>query len=481
MRDSRIMMWSVAHARRAACAIAFVVAASAFAAPPVQDPVEVSRAVDALLRSESGAADKAWALPPEQLDLVARRLVEHWKRDPYALDRQSGAEPNLQVVDGLRAMRELTSGRPPLPSGAPEVLVEELSRLVCQPPAADSPQRTIGRYREESRLLLESACAADGPAKVTERLGSLPPSVSLAYATGMAATARQALEAGLPGWTEEDGLTTLERVTQEAVAFLSDPDSVALLRSQPVMDGIFLAISGLATGTDVPEVQRLAAARSYSELADAYAAIAARGDSVPRRFSAPEVIALAGLSGYGRKGAEIFMPEPQAVADAIHRLAGFRDESLSDHTLGSMVTLLDLASHRLGGFAKLREQMAQQTGQPGQGTGVDKICDALSLLVLRIHAVPPSHAAWTEENRCLWLEAVDRDRSGERDAKCDSIAKAWTTAREDISAEWREQCKTKSERDAAGREAKRAGRKARREAWELKMKEGKTPSAPTAK
>ncbi|MCX5652416.1 MAG: hypothetical protein NTU45_13680 [Planctomycetota bacterium] len=61
------------------------------------------------------------------------------------------------------------------------------------------------------------------------------------------------------------------------------------------------------------------------------------------------------------------------------------------------------------------------------------------------------------------------------------IAKAWTTAREGISAEWREQCKTKSERDAAGRDAKRAERKARREAWELKMKAAKTPSAPTAK
>ncbi|MFN5497004.1 MAG: hypothetical protein ACK5C3_10585, partial [bacterium] len=80
MPDRRNMIWSVARARRAAGAIAFVVAASLFAAPPVQDPVEVSRAVDALLRSESGAADKAWALPPEQLDLVAQRLVEHWKR-----------------------------------------------------------------------------------------------------------------------------------------------------------------------------------------------------------------------------------------------------------------------------------------------------------------------------------------------------------------------------------------------------------------
>ena len=329
-------------------------ASSLIAAPPVQDPAEVSRAVDALLRSESGAADKAWALPPEQLDLVARRLVEHWKRDPYVLYRQRETEAGVLRTDGLRAMRELTSGRPPLPGGAPEVLVGELSRLVCQPPAADSPQRTIGQYHDDSRLMLQLACAADGPGRVAERLGSLPPSVSLAYATGMAATARQALEAGLPGWTEGDGPPTLERVTEEAVGFLSDPDSVALLRSQPVMDGIFLAISGLATGTDVPEDQRLAAARSYSELADAYAAIAARGDSVPQRFSAPEVIALAGLSGYGRKGAEIFMPEPQAVADAIHRLAGFRDESLSDHTLGSIVTLLDLASRRLGGFAKLR-------------------------------------------------------------------------------------------------------------------------------
>lgn len=461
---------------------AFAVLLVSPAAPGApQDSVAVARVVDALLRSETSAADKAWALPPEQLDLVARRLVEHWKRDPSALDRASGTEPGVPLTDGLLAMRELTKGRPPLPGGAPAVLVDELSRLVYQPPAADSPQRTIGRYREESTLLLELACAADGPARVTERLGSLPPSVSLAYATGMAAMARRALDTGLPGWTQEDGLATLERVADEAVVFLSEPESMALLRSQPAMDGIFLAISDLATGADVPEEQRLAASRCYAEIADAYAAIAARGDAVPRRFAASEVIALAALSGYKRRGAEIFMPDPGMVADSIRRLGGFRDESLSDRTLGVIVTLLDQASRRLGNFAELSENMARQGGDARFGGGVDQICDALSLLVLRIHAIPPSHAAWTEENRCLWLEAVDRDRSGERDAKCDAILQAWAAARAGIPAEWREQCKTKSERDAAGRETKRAERKARREAWELKMKEAKTPSAPASK
>ena len=92
--------------------------------------------------------------------------------------------------------------------------------------------------------------------------------------------------------------------------------------------------------------------------------------------------------------------------------------------------------------------------------------------MLRIHAIPPSHAAWSEENRCLWIEAVDRDRGGEHEAKCASIAAAWATARAGIDAEWREACTKRAEVDAAERETRRAARQARREAWEARLREG---------
>ena len=485
MPDRRNMIWSVARARRAAGAIALVVAASLFAAPPVQDPAEVSRAVDALLRSESGAADKAWALPPEQLDLVARRLVEHWKRYPYG---QLGlGEAGARSADGLAAMQGLMKGRPPLPNGAPEVLVEELQHALVTPkPGVDAGALAGVRYTFVRESLMEATLAADGLGRAVGRFDDMHPMAAAIYGAEIASKAWPPVWAqeNQPSthWSEEDRLAALQAMAQFGVALIEDCGAEGILFKEfgwELTPSMLLWIQ--VQEGKLTEEARVIAADGYLAVADAQMRVGV-GDP-----SAAAIVAIQGLLGMPGPANLQIMLDLSRFERPLTALAGFHDASLDPTRLGRMVRLVDGACRYLApldaAVRRSRSVVLQPDGSPYPDgpTGVDKICDALSLLVLRIHAIPPSHAAWTEENRCLWLEAVDRDRSGERDAKCDSIAKAWTTAREGISAEWREQCKTKSERDAAGRDAKRAERKARREAWELKMKEAKTPSAPTAK
>ena len=443
------------------------------ALPASDDDPAVTRAVAALLRGEKDAVEEAWRLPPHQIDLVATRLVERWKRDPHGIALQRGADMQERAVGGpLFALRALTQDRPPLPGGAPKILVDEVSRLVLQPPDAHASRWVIGRYQEQSKLMLEIACVADGPGRMEERLSTLAPLPALAYAGGMMQTARVAMEEGVRGWTKADAMKVLDRVSDEAIWFLSEPDAAQVLRTQPVIEGITGMIGLVAMKSDVPEEQRFAAARCFAEITDAYSTLVPRDAGTPPRFEGAVVISLAVLSGYEWEDGRIFLPEPKSVEASIHRLAEFDGERLSERTLGAIVTLLDSASRQLGVFAAMREQYAARKIGAEKEPGVDGVCDALAALVLRIHAIPPSHAAWSEENRCLWIEAVDRDRGGEHEAKCAAIAAAWATARAGIDAEWREACTKRAETDAAERETRRADRQARREAWEARLREG---------
>jgi hypothetical protein len=320
--------------------------------------------------------------------------------------------------------------------------------------------------------MLEIACVADGPGRMEERLSSLAPLPALAYAGGMMQTARVAMEEGVRGWTKADAMKVLDRVSDEAIWFLSEPDAAQVLRTQPVIEGITGMIGLVAMKSDVPEEQRFAAARCFAEITDAYSTLVPRDAGTPPRFEGAVVISLAVLSGYEWESGRIFLPEPKSVEASIHRLAEFDGERLSERTLGAIVTLLDSASRQLGVFAAMREQYAARKIGAEKEPGVDGVCDALAALVRRIHAIPPSHAAWSEENRCLWIEAVDRDRGGEHEAKCAAIAAAWATARAGIDPEWRVACTKRAESDAAERETRRADRQARREAWEARLHEG---------
>ena len=314
---------------------------------------------------------------------------------------------------------------------------------------------------------------ADGPGRMEERLSTLAPLPALVYAGSMFPAARMAMKEGVQGWTEADAMKVLDQVTDEVIWFLSEPDAAQVLRSLPEVETIASVIMVVAMKSDVPEEQRFAAARCFAEIADAYSTLAAREAGIPpRRFEGAVVVSLAVLSGYEWEDGMNVLPEPKSVEASIHRLAEFDGERLSERTLGAIVTLLDSASRQLGVFAAKRERYAARKIGAEKEPGVDGVCDALAALVLRIHAIPPSHAAWSEENRCLWIEAVDRDRGGEHEAKCASIAAAWATARAGIDAEWREACTKRAEVDAAERETRRAARQERREAWEARLREG---------
>lgn len=462
--------------RSLAAALALVVGFT-LCTPALQashDDPAVTRAVAALLRGEKDAVEEAWRLPPHQIDLVATRLVERWKRDPHGIALQRGGDVQELAVGGpLFALRALTQDRPPLPGGAPKILVDEVSRLVLQPPDAHASRWVIGDYHEQMELLGRSLIMADGPGRMEERLSTLAPLPALVYAGSMFPAARMAMKEGVQGWTEADAMKVLDQVTDEVIWFLSEPDAAQVLRSLPEVETIASVIMVVAMKSDVPEEQRFAAARCFAEIADAYSTLAAREAGIPpRRFEGAVVVSLAVLSGYEWEDGMNVLPEPKSVEASIHRLAEFDGERLSERTLGAIVTLLDSASRQLGVFAAKRERYAARKIGAEKEPGVDGVCDALAALVLRIHAIPPSHAAWSEENRCLWIEAVDRDRGGEHEAKCASIAAAWATARAGIDAEWREACTKRAEVDAAERETRRAARQERREAWEARLREG---------
>jgi hypothetical protein len=43
-------------------------------------------------------------------------------------------------------------------------------------------------------------------------------------------------------------------------------------------------------------------------------------------------------------------------------------------------------------------------------------------------------------NRCLWIAAVDRDRSKNGEAECGAIRGAWAEAKDALPTAWREEC-----------------------------------------
>ena len=89
----RYLVSSPRSRRSLAAALALVVGFT-LCTPALQashDDPAVTRAVAALLRGEKDAVEEAWRLPPHQIDLVATRLVERWKRDPHGIALQRGA------------------------------------------------------------------------------------------------------------------------------------------------------------------------------------------------------------------------------------------------------------------------------------------------------------------------------------------------------------------------------------------------------
>jgi hypothetical protein len=455
----------------AACLLFLGVTSEHVAAQGSNDDPAVVGAVDALLRGEPSAADEAWRLSPRQLDLVAQLLMEDWRRFPHeGYRRTAGAEG----VGGLWALHSLTRGRPPLPGGAPEALVLEMQRFVLAPKPDYSTGEVLPAGQITTRnMLLEIASAADGPGRAVARFDDMHPTAAAIYASRVAADSWPASWSGkVPSvdWTEADRTAVLAATARMGVALIEDHGREGILYQ--------------GYGWEMAPSLLLFAQMDTSQLSEEAVAVVADGlvsisdAMIDAGMDAPpltSLVAIRGMLGLQRVDGEHNLA---GVERQLAALAAVEDASLDAVRLGRIVRLLDGAARNLARLdGAIREQRSRRalpdgTPQPDGPTGVDGVCDALAALVLRIHAIPPSHAAWSEENRCLWIEAVDRDRGGEHEAKCASIAAAWATARAGIDAEWREACTKRAEVDAAERETRRAARQARREAWEARLREG---------
>jgi hypothetical protein len=152
-------------------------------------------------------------------------------------------------------------------------------------------------------------------------------------------------------------------------------------------------------------------------------------------FTTPSIIvSLSALTGvpFPRLSQEVF----NDFERGLKALANVGDHAMTAERLSQIILLLDNIAGGIGGL-NARANLPKGADELVTTNG---ICESCAHLVSRISSIKPDDPAWTLVNRCLWIAAVDRDRSKNGEAECGAIRGAWAEAKDALPTAWREEC-----------------------------------------
>ena len=355
----------------------------------------------------------------------------------------------------LGALGRVLRARGPLPDGAPPAIVGlfvQLSDIVTAEVAAQPRARMV-----EHELLLgnigATMMAADGPSGTRARWEALSGASRESYAQFIRGAVLTTLALGDTRsdammqamgfqWTLDDALPWFPILVDREVSRIASCDAAALQRGLESREmGMLLTLMNLAMseGPVLPEI-RLTALEAFMTILDACDARAGALGIAPVRsvFThagyCPEVWevmtrtlgVLAGVAPFN-----IF-----TVDDIFDRLAHVGFDAMSPSYVARIIRIVDWIAIEL---SNIPEACAKEMG----------ICAAVARLTNHIAGIPHNHVAWTAANRCIWIAAVDRDRSKYADALCEELKRVWIDARASVPVAWREECTKAAQEKAA--------------------------------
>ncbi len=418
-------------------------------------------AVEEMLSTGRLPSSLSPAASVEELTVLVHSLDRH-----LFLERQSGK----RFGHGNDALRTLLERTGPLPDGMPSGL---RSALWVASQADSSAERG---------LVADGLCAlailADGPSRLSRRLGELPSSAADHYAAAVAEAMsgrivrENAVFAGpVKAWTEQEVVAAAaslsawvdERCEDTTVASAL-PDNAE--KREAKVAGILFATALM--GDQLP-VARAAMAEASIRMFNAM-------DATRERLGRPRVgagigltstPALLALTGVGASSTKF-----EQVGQLVRAIDAYwqqPNDRVDAKIIAAWVPVLDRMTLEL--CPMFSAMQANGTGSMLRGfEDLPELFRACAALIDRLAALPPDHLAWTASNRCEWIAAVDRRAAGGTPVQCVALAKAWNDASSQVPAQWRDECRARCAEQATGLDGRRASRKARRDAWEADMK-----------
>ena len=424
----------------AAAMVSLIVAASMTERSSAQQavPPRVREAVETLMSQRVFDVPSVKLLSPSETREVVAILLENGVGN-----ERSGVEANQNWIRGIWVFQRAGGI---LPASAVAVVVERLNEaarpLENLPPSAEASIRSD--HKKHAEMLVTIVLKADGAKNVESRLHTLPVEAASVYSALAAEEVRRAFAE--PGtmyatdWSKSEAVSVLgvvqEFVKQEFESAKKEPLSKD--RMQTACE-IMNRCAGMAMAPEFGAAARELGAWAYVELDRAMGEMikAAKWTEPPPGWTvpiSPMIVSIAGLTGlpFNRPNQATY----EAFGRALTALSAVGADALDGERLSRIIVLLDEIATSIDLIAK----MANPPQRVGEPVSVQPICDGCTQLVARIAAIHVDDPAWTTENRCCWIAAVDRDRPVSPTEVCASIRAEWINAKAALPDAWREEC-----------------------------------------
>ena len=424
----------------AAAMASLIVAASITERSSAQQavPPRVREVSDALMSQDSVDVPSVKLLSPTQIREVVDILVEQ----AFGLNNDTTGTYWL----GFRGINNFQRAGGILPASAVDVVVERLNEAAR--PLENLPSSAEASIRSDHKMhavrLAVMVLKADGAKNVESRLHTLPVEAASVYSALAAEEVRRAFAE--PGtmyatdWSKSEAVSVLgvvqEFVKQEFESAKKEPLSKD--RMQTACE-IMNRCAGMAMAPEFGAAARELGAWAYVELDRAMGEMikAAKWTEPPPGWTvpiSPMIVSIAGLTGlpFNRPNQATY----EAFGRALTALSAVGADALDGERLSRIIVLLDEIATSIDLIAK----MANPPQRVGEPVSVQPICDGCTQLVARIAAIHVDDPAWTTENRCSWIAAVDRDRPVSPTEVCASIRAEWINAKAALPDAWREEC-----------------------------------------
>ena len=345
----------------------------------------------------------------------------------------------------LHALELLVADGKGLPDGAPSALLRALQTMADVPSSSPlsvrvSTSNILGR-------LTSIAIRADGVQRLQQRVRELSEQGGSVYTWVAICGITNALSVdgstsksnGSAWWTAAEAIDAIAILTEVSLDRLESATTTPLIEARmESISSFMMMLSLFVTEQRFIERARPIAACAYARLFDVmYGLYDEKTGKAPPGwwFTTPSIIvSLSALTGVPFTGLshEVF----NDFERGLKALANVGDHAMTAERLSQIILLLDDIATGIGelnAMANLRKGADELVTTNG-------ICESCAHLVSRISSIKPDDPAWTLVNRCLWIAAVDRDRSKNGEAECGAIRGAWAEAKGALPTAWREEC-----------------------------------------
>ena len=407
--------------------------ASAAASTRNGTPPTVNAVSQALLAGDESAVAVARTLRPLELTAVADQITGTLGVDS-ATDSMA-----------LRALELLVADGGGLPDGAPRALLRALQTMADVP--SSSPLSVRASTSKILGRLTSIAIRADGVQRLQQRVRELSEQGGSVYTweairgitNALSVDGSMSKRNGATQWTAAEAIEAIAILTEYSLDRLESATRTPLIEARmESISSFMMMLSSFVTEQILIERARPIAACAYARLFDAMyglydektgAAPPGWWYTMPSRF-----VSLSALTGvpFPRLSQEVF----NDFERGLKALANVGDHAMTAERLSQIILLLDDIATGIGelnAMANLRKGADELVTTNG-------ICESCAHLVSRISSIKPDDPAWTLVNRCLWIAAVDRDRSKNGEAECGAIRGAWAEAKGALPTAWREEC-----------------------------------------